>query len=161
IQQILITGHSLAAGTVPYFMEALPDRTRYQVRAFTDGSPGAEVDQNDPRLEHFVHPGLFGAASPYDHIGDPVPMLGDATQFQLTLEATVLAVGLFLHWKAPELLADLADPALNLLFDMEAKVRAGTTLNIDSDVSGLFFANGIFGGQHNENVYMVDLARLL
>ena len=43
IQQVLISGHSLGAGVVPYFMQAFPDTASYAVRAYVDGPPGSEV----------------------------------------------------------------------------------------------------------------------
>ena len=63
IQQVLISGHSLGAGVVPYFMQAFPDTASYAVRAYVDGPPGSEVDAGDSRIVNFVHAGqIFPAA---------------------------------------------------------------------------------------------------
>ena len=80
IQQILISGHSLGAGVVPYFLQAFPDTASYTVRAYVDGPPGSEVDPVDSRIVNFVHAGMmFPAAG--DHAGDNVPILGEVTPY--------------------------------------------------------------------------------
>ena len=79
IQQVLISGHSLGAGVVPYFMQAFPDTASYAVRAYVDGPTGSEVDLVDSRIVNFVHAGMmFPAAG--DHEGDNVPMLGEVSR---------------------------------------------------------------------------------
>ena len=54
IQQVLISGHSLGAGVVPYFMQAFPDTASYTVRAYVDGPPGSEAEAaGDTRIVNF------------------------------------------------------------------------------------------------------------
>ena len=84
IQQVLISGHSLGAGVVPYFMQAFPDTASYAVRAYVDGPPGSEADAGDSRIVNFVHAGMIFPAQGDDHRGDAVrsamamtPTLGD------------------------------------------------------------------------------------
>ena len=48
IQQVLISGHSLGSGVVPYFLQAFPDTASYTVRAYVDGPTGSEVDLTTP-----------------------------------------------------------------------------------------------------------------
>src|SRR5262245_24821363 len=57
IQQVLISGHSLGAGVVPYFLQAFPDTASYTVRGYVDGPPGSEADKGDSRIVNFVHAG--------------------------------------------------------------------------------------------------------
>ena len=57
IQQVLISGHSLGAGVVPYFMQSFPNTASYAVHAYVDGPPGSEVDAGDSRIVNFVHAG--------------------------------------------------------------------------------------------------------
>jgi hypothetical protein len=79
IQQVLISGHSLGAGVVPYFLRDFPDTASYTVRAYVDGPTGSEVDLVDSRIVNFVHAGMmFPAAG--DHEGDNVPMLGEVSR---------------------------------------------------------------------------------
>ena len=78
IQQVLISGHSLGSGVVPYFLQAFPDTASYTVRAYVDGPTGSEVDLVNSRIVNFVHAGMmFPAAG--DHEGDNVPMLGEVS----------------------------------------------------------------------------------
>ena len=78
IQQVLISGHSLGSGVVPYFLQAFPDTASYTVRAYVDGPTGSEVDLDDSRIVNFVHAGMMFPAEG-DHEGDNVPMLGEVS----------------------------------------------------------------------------------
>jgi hypothetical protein len=79
IQQVLISGHSLGAGVVPYFMHAFPDTASYSVRAYVDGPPGSEADAGDSRIVNFVHAGMIFPAEGDDHRGDAVVILGEVS----------------------------------------------------------------------------------
>lgn len=69
VQQILVSGHSLGAGAAQYFMSQFPNTSNYVVQAYTDGSPGAEVDVGDSRIENFINSGDVVAAVP-SYFGD-------------------------------------------------------------------------------------------
>ena len=57
IDQILISGHSLGSGVVPYFLQAFRDTASYTVRAYVDGPTGSEAFAGYSRFVNFVHAG--------------------------------------------------------------------------------------------------------
>ena len=148
IQQVLISGHSLGAGVVPYFLHDLPDTSTYSVHAYVDGPPGSEDDAGDSRIENFVHAGvLFGPTPPNDHSGDPVPILGEAS-----------------HGDYSNVGKDDIDYVKKLIAQRHImpKSRMGSDVLIDDDVPE--GTPSIFTGpgpQHNHNLYAADLAKLV
>jgi Ca2+-binding RTX toxin-like protein len=125
ISQVLIAGHSLGAGALQYFMRDLPDTGTYTVRGFTDGSPGAEVDAGDARINNFIH--SYSGDAGGEHEGDPVPVLGQLSK---------------------------------IVPGMATKLRAGTDIFIHDDVPNKITEQSFFGPQHNENLYLYDLAKV-
>jgi hypothetical protein len=148
IQQVLISGHSLGAGVVPYFLQALQDTSTYSVQAYVDGPPGSEADAGDSRIENFVHAGvLYGPTPPNDHAGDPVPILGEASHGDYSNVGTD---GI----KSVKQLIDQRD--------IMPKSRMGSDVLIDDDVFEP--TPNILSGpgpQHNDNLYAADLAKLV
>jgi hypothetical protein len=153
IQQILVSGHSLGGGIVPYFMAQFPNAA-YDVLAFTDGMPGTDVGAPpDNRIITFNHPddpvaGLAGTASAL------APALG--------LAVSVIAVDA----------APFAGPAggavvgLNgagsdvegILNNMSPKVNLGTIITIDDIFAGKGWVTDYTLDAHNNKLYASDLA---
>ena len=156
IQQVLISGHSLGAGVVPYFMQAFPDTASYAVRAYVDGPPGSEVDAGDSRIVNFVHAGKIFPAED-DHRGDAVVIVGEVSHSDDT------NIGGGLGGKAiVEGIMDVLSPS-----GIDPKTRVGSDILIDSDVPqdlpivSWVYGQGLFGPQHNSNLYAADLAKLV
>ena len=156
IQQVLISGHSLGAGVVPYFMQSFPDTASYAVRAYVDGPPGSEVDAGDSRIVNFVHAGqIFPAAD--DHRGDAVLIVGEVSHG----DDTNIGGGL-VDKAIVEGIMDVLSPA-----GIHPKTRVGSDILIDSDVPqdlpivSWVYGQGLFGPQHNSNLYAADLAKLV
>ena len=156
IQQVLISGHSLGAGVVPYFMQAFPDTASYAVRAYVDGPPGSEADAGDSRIVNFVHAGMIFPAQGDDHRGDAVVIVGEVSHGDDTntggLTGTALVEGIM----------DVLSPS-----GIEPKTRVGSNILIDNDVPQALpgiswvYGEGLFGPQHNSNLYAADLAKLV
>jgi aryl-phospho-beta-D-glucosidase BglC (GH1 family) len=157
IQQVLISGHSLGSGVVPYFLQAFPDTASYTVRAYVDGPTGSEVDLHDSRIVNFVHAGMmFPAAG--DHEGDNVPMLGEVSHGDYSnIGNTNVPDGKTGNqWIDDTIKSFLPSGVL-------PKTRDGSDILIDSDVAqapptGFL---GLVGPQHNHNLYAADLAKLV
>ena len=157
IQQVLISGHSLGAGVVPYFMQGFPDTASYAVRAYVDGPPGSEVDAGDSRIVNFVHAGQIFPAEGDDHRGDAVVIVGEVSHSDDT------NIGGGLGGKAiVEGIMDVLSPS-----GIDPKTRVGSDILIDSDVPqdlpivSWVYGQGLFGPQHNSNLYAADLAKLV
>jgi hypothetical protein len=144
IQQVLISGHSLGAAVVPYFMHDLQG-SGYTIKGYTDGFPGdgllSSPDISGLSLENFVHSGSITSPSNAsslsgNHLGDPVPGVGGSGLYK--------QAGTFV-----DIDSDVHQPTLpGLGINKLVSAIAGT------DVS-------FFGPQHNENLYELDLARVL
>src|SRR5262245_13238779 len=156
IQQVLISGHSLGAGVVPYFLQAFPDTASYTVRGYVDGPPGSEADKGDSRIVNFVHAGeMFPAAD--DHRGDSVVILGEVSHNDYANVG-----GGPLGRAAVDAAIDVLSPS-----GIDPKTRVGSDILIDSDVPqdlpivSWVYGQGLFGPQHNSNLYAADLAKLV
>src|SRR5262245_43139440 len=123
IQQVLISGHSLGAGVVPYFMQAFQDTANYTVRGYVDGPPGSEADAGDSRIVNFVHAGMIFPADD-DHRGDAVVIVGEVSHNDDTntggVAGTILVEGIM--------------DALAGSGGIAPKTRVGSDILIDSDV---------------------------
>jgi VCBS repeat-containing protein len=133
IQQVLVSGHSLGAGMVQYFMSEFSNDSRFH--AFTDGSPGSDdqLPTNDNRIVNFVHTD--------DAVGN-VPYLFDPTTPQPVhdnIESSLLSY-------LPQSLIDSLLP----------KHRNGADLLINSEIS-----NSINLDEHDRNSYTADVKKLL
>ena len=122
---------------VQYFLQLFPNDARF--KGFTIGGEGAEVNTGDARIENFVHQGVLFT----DHAGDQASRLGELSSGEL---------------------AKSLSPYLTKFFgnDVKPKERAGSDILIDSDVEN-FNANvsSFFGSQHNENLYLLDVSKLV
>jgi Ca2+-binding RTX toxin-like protein len=163
IDQILISGHSLGSGIVPYFLRDLPDSANYTVRAYVDGPTGSEVDYNDSRIVNFVHAGMmFPAAG--DHEGDDVPMLGEASHHDYSnIGNTNVPKNQNGQDQTGEQWIEGTIASFLSAGVLQPKIRGGSDILIDSDVAqnpptGF---GGLVGPQHNHNLYAADLAKLV
>ena len=159
IQQVLISGHSLGSGVVPYFLQAFRDTASYTVRAYVDGPTGSEADLVDSRIVNFVHAGMmFPAAG--DHEGDNVPMLGEVSHGDYSnIGNTNVPNGQTGKQWIDGIIKDFPLLPSGVL----RKTRDGSDILIDSDVPQpvpTSFA-GLVGPQHNHNLYAADLAKLV
>ena len=159
IQQVLISGHSLGSGVVPYFLQAFPDTASYTVRAYVDGPTGSEVDLVNSRIVNFVHAGMmFPAAG--DHEGDNVPMLGEVSHGDYSnIGNTNVPNG----QTGKQWIDGIIKGFPLLPSGVLRKTRDGSDILIDSDVPQpvpTSFA-GLVGPQHNPNLYAADLAKLV
>ena len=152
IDQILISGHSLGSGVVPYFLRAFPDTASYTVRAYVDGPTGSEAFAGYSRFVNFVHAGKIYPGED-DHRGDGVAVLGEISQHDYTnIGGTQQDTNTVLGW-INSFLPSGIDP----------KTRDGSDILIDSDVlqaipTGVL---ALIGPQHNHNLYAADLAKLV
>jgi hypothetical protein len=134
IQKVLVSGHSLGAGALQYFMNEFPNTGAYTVQGYTDGSPGAEVDAGDLRIENFVN------------TGDPVPLATAATSPFGTSAITAIASAVG---------GGLAGAAVGtLLAAIQAKTRAGADIRLDDGATGYHVS------EHNAKLYVSEVTDL-
>jgi Ca2+-binding RTX toxin-like protein len=174
IQQVLVSGHSLGAPMVQYLLQDLPATQFPNVHGFTDGSPGAEVDWTDLRIENFIHAGLGDAdalalstsslnsalMSINSGHGDPVPLLGEATQNKADLLQEIYALGSQLP-AGSDTPDGVVLKALKGLPFVSPKTRTPINILIDDDVTNAPTTAAFFGDQHNFNNYVTDLQKVI
>jgi Protein of unknown function (DUF2974) len=140
IQQVLVSGHSLGAAAVDYFMYEFPDTAQYKIRAYTDGSPGIEYDiaaEKDNRITNFIN------------VDDPVPILGDLTNRGADTDQLKFAIAAM-----ATLAFDLPtgiDVGLSLA-NLQPKLREGGYLIFDNDAPT--------GAEHDSGLYQREVAKL-
>lgn len=118
IDRILVSGHSLGAGMVQYFMREFPDTASLSVRAYTDGSPGSDeisAPATDDRILNFVNR------------DDPIPLVPDLTSplGKLALGSIVTGMGLISPFAGAAGIID------GVLVTAKEKFRIGTDVIID------------------------------
>ena len=160
IQQVLISGHSLGSGVVPYFLQAFPDTASYTVRAYVDGPTGSEVDSVDSRIVNFVHAGMmFPAADDHGAITSPC-----WERSAMAIIPTLVARTFLTDRQANNGLTASSRVSLSPSGILR-KTRDGSDILIDSDVPQpvptSFYGQGLLGPQHNTNLYAADLAKLV
>ena len=151
IDQILISGHSLGSGVVPYFLQAFRDTASYTVRAYVDGPTGSEAFAGYSRFVNFVHAGEIIPGED-DHRGDGVAVLGEISHHDYTnIGGTQQDINTVVGW------------VYKFSPKLEPKTRDGSDILIDSDVLQAMPAGvlDLIGPQHNHNLYAADLAKLV
>ena len=139
IQQILVSGHSLGAGALQYFMNDFASSS-IPVYAYTAGTPGSEVDTGDSRIVNFIH------------TDDVVPKLGTLSQAAPVLSKATYILGIA-GFGTP--LSTASNLASSLLGTISAKYRTGETIKIDSDV-----ADFMGTAEHKVGLYEQDTLKL-
>ncbi|QIG95967.1 hypothetical protein [Bradyrhizobium sp. 6(2017)] len=138
ITSVLVSGHSLGAAMVQYFMRATPDTSQYTVRAWTDGSPGSDepgAPRSDSRIENFVH------------TDDPVTKVPFITQ--PGVEKAIIDA-----FAALGPLSGTAAAALVAITNQ--KFREGSNVLLNSDIGNA--VTGLF--EHSSSTYTPDVAKL-
>jgi hypothetical protein len=123
ITQVLVSGHSLGAAAVQYFLQSLSQAGVTQtIQAYTDGSPGAETNTlgNGSEVENFLNTNDLVTKVPV-YLDAPkiiVPLIEDAVSD--IPGANLIAAGL-------SALVSAAQP----------KQREGSSINLDTDIASL------------------------
>jgi RTX calcium-binding nonapeptide repeat (4 copies) len=117
---------------VQYFMSQFPDTASYSVFGYTDGSPGAEVDKTDPRVENFVD------------AGDPVPLVPTITSTLASVAIIAAGVGAIVGTSGGTAVAQI-------LSTMQPKSRNSVTITFDNDIPVLF--GGSIFNEHDNKLY--------
>ena len=137
IEQMLVSGHSLGAGMVQYFIEEFSGSVG-TIRGYTDGSPGADnivSSRVNSRIVNFVH------------TDDLVPQLGDASHnapLRTALTLGLPALGL------------VGTAAAGALENMIPKYREGSEIRINSEIS-----SSVSVQEHDSGRYIDTLGRLI
>ena len=143
IKQVVVSGHSLGAAMVQYFMSQFPDtkdgNSGYNVYGYTDGSPGAEVDASDPQIENFIDS------------GDPVSLVPTVTS---ALGEVAIAAGV------SALAGSVAGVAVRgILASIASKSRNDSSITFDNDIPVPLNSAGLFN-EHNNKLYEQELGIL-
>ena len=145
IAQVLVSGHSLGAAMAQIYMSHHQDSTSTIYRAWTDGSPGAEIGLPDDRIVNFVH------------TDDPVPKVPLVSDPALR---PAIDSAFRLYLSAGGLPASTVDSVLNSVETVSPKHRTGTDVLLDSDVASLPLTTTPFA-EHDSNLYVTDVIRLV
>jgi Ca2+-binding RTX toxin-like protein len=141
IQQVLVSGHSLGAPMVDYFMKDFPNTSQYTVTGYTDGYPGVEDPAGDTRIENFIH------------TKDVVAELGNLSNNPVLLASVATALAAVVATVSP--LA--AGAVFSTIDSAKPKSDEGTNILIDSDIPTTF-PNLL--GQHFATTYVQDATKL-
>jgi Ca2+-binding RTX toxin-like protein len=133
IQQVLVSGHSLGAAAVQYFLQDLASSgVNIPIQAYTDGSPGSEVTA-------FSSSEIVNLANTYDYVA-MVPTAISAFQTAL------VAYG-----------ALTLNPSLAALAGaINQKTRVGSTINLQTNIPAPITDFGHMFDQHNNKLYVQE-----
>jgi len=141
IQQVIVSGHSLGAAALQYFIGALEsqrqqDPTVQEIEGYTDGSPGSENPAVGLPIDNFVQ------------IGDPVSLVPSVVGSQGEISALSAA----LRAAGP-----LGIVAAGFLSQVQPKTRVGSDIVIDDDGSALLpsltYHDSLLYAQNVETLY--------
>jgi Ca2+-binding RTX toxin-like protein len=136
VEQVLVSGHSLGAGMVEYFLrEAMA--AGVEVRGWTYGSPGSEARAAAGSIAYNLV-----------HTHDPVPLASVATTTFLPIIS--------------EVLSRLAPPAAGvflkaILGAIKPKPREGVDINLSSDIANWYLPMD----EHAQTSYVADVRKLV
>jgi hypothetical protein len=147
IKQVLVSGHSLGAAMVDYFLSELPSDPPYTVKAYTDGYPGVEAQIQI----------ADGLANNFIHTDDAVFGLGELSNLPLYEKAAVIAAITAPLRAGETVIGDTAAVLVGAaLASIEAKSHEGNDIFLNSDLSSTWSFE-----EHHPQFYVADVQKLV
>jgi hypothetical protein len=143
IQQVLVSGHSLGAGTVQYLLQNLNQKlpSTIAVQAFTDGSPGAELSTlgNGTEIENFLNTNDLVTKAPIASAALPAAQLLTLILAEATNEVP--------------LVNSATASARDLAQSFKPKQREGSSIYLDTDEDTSLIGSTT---EHNNRFYVQE-----